>query len=283
MPEIGLTLGGGGAKGAYQIGAWRAICEYGLDKYIKIYSGSSIGAINCALIQFKDWEEVSEIWLNYNLNSVFLTEGVDLTNILKAIQTVRSGKKLEFNGLFSRDGLIDLLNKIGIENLENEILDFYVTVTNITELPAERRSVEAALNWYNGKNVGFTQYIYLKNADKRFIVDMLLATSAIPVLYPPEEIGGQYYVDGGINDNLPITPIFRRGFKKIIAISCERVNYANLKRRFPSADILLIQPTKYLGNLIDGTFNFNSQKLIYSYKTGYNDAVRAIKKQLILN
>lgn len=280
MREIGLVLSGGGAKGAYQAGAWRALCESGFNKYIKIYSGTSIGALNCALIQLKNWKEISEIWLNYNLNKVFLTDGVDLGDILKAIMAVRSGKKIEFNGLFSRDGLIDLLDKAGIEKLENEILDFYLTVANITEIPQEKRCTETALNWYNGKKTGFTQYIHLKDADKSFIVDMLLATSAIPVVYPPEEIGGQYYVDGGINDNLPVAPIYRRGFKKIIAISCNRVNYNSLKKRFPSSDILLIQPSKYLGTLIDGTFNFNSKKLGESYKIGYHDAIRAIKKNI---
>lgn len=278
MWNIGLVLGGGGAKGSYEAGAWQAICESGLDKYIKIFSGTSIGAINCALFQICDYKEAAYIWLNYNLNKFFLTDGVNLKDIIKSINKLRRGKEIEFDGLFSRDGLIYLLDKSGIDKLEDRILDFYMTVSNITELPEENRYLQAAVDWYNGKKPGFTQHIHLTKADKNFIVDMLLATSAIPVVYPMVEIGGQYYVDGGLNDNLPITPIYNRDVNKIIAVSCERINYKNLKKTFPACQIMLIQPSKYLGNMLNGTFNFNRNKLRESYRLGYYDALKAIKK-----
>jgi len=66
--------------------------------------------------------------------------------------------------------------------------------------------------------------------------------------------------------------------QKIIAISVDRINYNNIKRRFPNCEILLIQPSKNLGNLIDGTFNFNKNKLRYNYILGYNDAKRTFKR-----
>ena len=45
-PRIGLVLAGGGAKGAYQVGVWKAICEYKLDKKICAIAGNSIGSLN---------------------------------------------------------------------------------------------------------------------------------------------------------------------------------------------------------------------------------------------
>jgi NTE family protein len=281
MSEIGLVLGGGGAKGAYEIGAWRAICEAGYDKYISIYSGSSIGAINCALVQLMSWQELTDLWLNYNLNRVYLADSVDLEDIMRALRMIRRGEKIEFNGLVSRTGLVELLDDLGIDRLEKIFLDCYATVTNITEIPEEKRYYKAAIDWYNGKKIGMTQYVHLKDAQKDFIVDMLLASSAIPLIFPPLEVGGQFFVDGGINDNLPIAPLYRRGIKKIIAISCEHVNYHNLKRRFPSCEIMLLQPSKYLGNLIDGTINFKRKKLRKSYSLGYNDSVKTIR--MIMN
>lgn len=277
MSKIGLVMGGGGAKGAYQIGAWKAICEYGLDKYIGSYSGSSIGALNCALIQLKTYEEASEIWLNQDLSKFFLTGGADLNDISNAINNIKKGKEIEFDGLFSRNGLVEFLNIIGIEKLENLPVDFFVTVSNITALPENRRIIDTVLNWYNGKNAGFVQYINLKNTHKKFIVDILLATSAIPMIYPPVEIGGQFYVDGGIDDNLPIAPVFRMGCKEIIAISCGKINHNSLKVRFPHSNILLIQPSKYLGNLIEGTLDFKKSKLNDSYNLGYVDAMNTLQ------
>ena len=279
MSKIGLVLGGGGAKGAYQAGAWKAICEYGLDEYVESCSGSSIGALNCALIQLKTWEEVSEIWLNWDLNRFFLTGGADLNDISNAIIDIKNGREIQFDGLFSRDGLIELLNVIGIEKLENSSVDFFTTVSNISALPEDRRVIDTVLDWYNGKNAGFVQYINLKNTDREFITDMLLATSAIPIVYPPVEIGGQFYVDGGINDNLPVAPVFRMGYKEIIAISCSKINYNSLKRRFPSGNIYLIQPSKNLGNLIEGTLNFKKSKLKDSYNLGYADAMNTFKNR----
>jgi len=281
MSKIGLVMGGGGAKGAYQVGAWKAICESGLDEYIESYSGSSIGALNCALIRLKTWEEASEIWMNWDLSNFFLTGGADLNDISNAIIDIRNDREIQFDGLFSRDGLIELLNIIEIEKLENSQVNFFTTVSNITAFPEDRRIMDTVLDWYNGKNAGFVQYINLKNKSKKFIVDILLATSAIPIVYQPVEIGGQFYVDGGINDNLPVAPVFRMGYKKIIAISCSQINYSSLKRRFPSSSILLIQPSKYLGNLIEGTLNFKKSKLKDSYNLGYADAMKAVKNSRV--
>ncbi len=60
---LGLVLSGGGAKGAYQIGVWRALCEKGLDKDVVAISGTSVGAINAALFALvRDPERCGELW-----------------------------------------------------------------------------------------------------------------------------------------------------------------------------------------------------------------------------
>jgi NTE family protein len=279
--SIGLVLSGGGAKGAYQIGAWKALCEVGYNDYIDVYSGSSVGAINCFLIQMMSWQEAANIWLNYDLSRAFFTDGIELDSLVKTIRSILLGKKLKNESLFTRDGLIELFNKIGFNRLDKSKLDCYATVANVTEIPEDIRALKTALDWYGGKKSGFTQYIHIKNADDEFIKAVLLATSAIPIIYPVERIGDQYYVDGAINDNLPIYPIYKRGIKSIIAVACDRVNYQNLKRKFPSCDIMLIQPSKYLGNMISGTLNFNNSKLLDTFQLGYTDAWRTIRKSMV--
>lgn len=278
MSDIGLALGGGGAKGAYEMGAWKAICEFGLNENIKIYSGTSIGALNCALIQIMNSDNAADVWLKYNLEKVFKSNGINYNDILDIITNIRMGKEVDFEGILSRDGLINLLDELNIEKIENIKSDFYVTAVNITNLPKEKRMIKPALDWYEGRRTGVTQYINLKNTNKDYIIKVLSASSSLPVIYTPVEINDQYYVDGGLNDNLPIMPIYQRGYRKVIAISCERVNYYNLMRKFPSTDILLIQPSRYLGNLLNGTLNFNKQKLYNSFKLGYYDAINAIKR-----
>lgn len=283
MADIGLVLGGGGAKGAYEAGAWKALCNVGLNNHIRIYSGASIGALNCAFIKLMDCDEFSDFWLKYNLEKIFVYGGVNYGEIIEIIMNLRKGEKITFDGLFSRDGLIKLFEKVNIGKLENMKNDFYVNVVNISEIPEEMRLIKPALDWYDGRSTGKTEYINLKNKNAEFIQDMLLATSALPIIYPPVEIGGDYYIDGGINDNLPIHPLYKRGFRKIIAISTTRLNKHNVARKFPLAEIMLIHPSRYLGNLFSGTLNFNKQKIKQTYKLGYNDALNVIKKSNLLN
>ena len=60
---VGIVLAGGGAKGGYEVGVWRAICELGLTHLITGFSGTSIGAINTLLFALGDWRLAEDIWL----------------------------------------------------------------------------------------------------------------------------------------------------------------------------------------------------------------------------
>nr|WP_312577889.1 patatin-like phospholipase family protein [Sedimentibacter sp.] len=282
MSDLGLVLGGGGAKGSYEIGAWHALCQNGLNKNIKIYSGASIGAINCALIQLMDSNSAAKVWLEYNLEERFMANGINYNDILEIVNNIKQGKKVDFDGILSREGLIELLDELNIGNLVNSNCDFYAAVVNITRIPKERRFLKPAVDWYEGRKTGFTQYINLKNTNKDFIVDVLTASSALPIIYPPVVIDDQYFIDGGVNDNLPIFPVYQSGYRKIIVISCERVNYFNIVRRFPALEIILIQPSQYLGNLLNGTLNFNKDKLRKSFELGYHDAMNTIRRNHLI-
>ncbi len=60
--KLGLVLGGGGGRGAYQIGVWQALEELGIAKHIKVISGTSIGALNAMLFMQGDLEEAKKAW-----------------------------------------------------------------------------------------------------------------------------------------------------------------------------------------------------------------------------
>lgn len=76
--RIGLVLSGGGGKGAYQIGCWQALREVGLDRFASI-AGTSVGALNAALIAQGDFEKAHSVWsgirpshvLGFNLFTTF--------------------------------------------------------------------------------------------------------------------------------------------------------------------------------------------------------------------
>ena len=58
--KIGLVLSGGGGKGAYELGVWKALKELNLNKYISVFSGTSIGAFNAALFAMDDLEKAEK-------------------------------------------------------------------------------------------------------------------------------------------------------------------------------------------------------------------------------
>ena len=92
--KIGLVLGGGGGKGAYQIGVWKALREYKVDKYITYVSGTSIGSLNSLLFLGGDLDKAIHVWSN-------ITRETALTK--------KSVKEIFFKkSLYSRDGFIEL-------------------------------------------------------------------------------------------------------------------------------------------------------------------------------
>lgn len=93
--KIGLAMCGGGGKGAYQIGVWRALRESGLDQYIDAVSGTSVGALNAALFVQGDLEIAEKIWRNI-YEEDFL--GVRIKDWFRG-------------GYFSRDGLKSIMGK----------------------------------------------------------------------------------------------------------------------------------------------------------------------------
>ncbi|MCD6482291.1 MAG: patatin-like phospholipase family protein, partial [Candidatus Izimaplasma sp.] len=109
MKKIGIALAGGGARGAYQIGAWKALSELGIVDKISAYSGASVGSLNAALFAMGDYETAENVWLNLDKNSLFNME----KNIFKRIYH----EKLEFfdRGVYSTNKL---------EKLIDEIIDF---------------------------------------------------------------------------------------------------------------------------------------------------------------
>ena len=70
MSKLGLALSGGGALGSYEIGVWKALIEYGVDKRITSISGTSVGILNACLIIQNDYNKAYHIWVNEIENTI---------------------------------------------------------------------------------------------------------------------------------------------------------------------------------------------------------------------
>ena len=102
--EYGLVLEGGGAKGAYQIGAWKAMREAGVK--IKGIAGTSVGALNGALICMDDLTNAEKVWENISYSSIMSVED-------EKMELLFHQKKLDVDMLksafdFMKEGGIDV-------------------------------------------------------------------------------------------------------------------------------------------------------------------------------
>ncbi len=251
--ESCLVLSGGGAKGVYHIGVWKALRE--LDIPIKAIVGNSIGSIVGAfLVQGLDevLEEIgSTIGINYILDiPEELVDGGELT-----VDKVRSSAFRSFYKSVAENkglGTGPLRKLLETHIREDEIrkghIDFGVVGYSTTDMKPRE--------------------IFLEDMEEGELINYVMASSAFPGFQRPE-IAGKKYIDGGVYDNIPFAMAKRRGYKDIIVVDISGVG---VKRR---PDIEGVRTT-YIKNTIDmgGVLDFNRQFLDEYTRLGYLDTMK---------
>lgn len=263
MDKLGIVLDGGGGKGAYQIGVWKYLKESKLYNSISAISGTSVGGLNPCLFALDEYNLAETIWTQ-KIQDKILSIDIDIKEICGkialqfGIQNFVPGASiisfftmLSTSGCFSRKGLI-------------EIIDEYIDLNELSkmEFPIYATCVELPLFK--------TRYFKLNGYDTETIKKILLATSAIPIIFPKEEIEGKYYYDGGIKDNSPITPLYEEGCTDIIVIHLKADEI--LKDRREGVNIYEICPQEDLGNFFKGTLDFSTEGAYRRIEQGYRDA-----------
>lgn len=232
--EFAMVLSGGGAKGAYQVGAFRALGEYPVR--IKCVSGSSVGGINAYAFAALTQEEIESLWKDFGLED-FISLDDDWSD-----------------GLSDRKALEEILDKIVTQDRLEKCIPVYNTICS---------------------NSMTADYRKLNDMSKENAVKTILATSALPFIYSSVNIGGVNYQDGGLADNLPVMPVYESGYRNLIVIGLSE-NLRIDRYKFPVDNLIEIFPSKNLGELFDGTLNFDEEYISFAMKLGYMDARRSL-------
>ena len=233
--KLGLVLSGGGARGAYQAGVLRAISEVaesvGMPQPFSAITGVSAGAINASyLATMADsipdaCDGMVKLWQTITTEKVFKTD---------ALSAGRSGLRLAmdaaFGALYKKKLSRSLLDTSPLRALLSEKIDFSRVGKIIADGRLEAIGV-TAMNYSSTASVTFVQArdeLQMWSRSRRWStraqinIDHVMASSAIPLFFPPVRVGEGHYGDGCLRNTAPLSPAIHLGGEKLIVISVRR-------------------------------------------------------------
>lgn len=283
MKKIGLVLAGGGGRGAYHIGVWKALRETSLDRYVSAISGTSVGGLNAALFLQGDLEKAVQVWENISVEKI-LTPRHGFENKMR--HSKYEPKKYHGIYLHIRDGLIEIIrNNLDMSVFDNSSKNCYMTcrrtqnekdMDSYMQMFTKPDRTKACKRYVNGEAVYFNMREYAPEEREK----ILLATSAIPFVFPKEKIDGHYYMDGGSADNLPVEPLYRLEKCEMIVVIHLTTNEQLLrikKEDFPQAVILEIRPKEEQGGFFAGILDFTAEGAKRRMQQGYDDTIEMFR------
>lgn len=284
--KAGIILGGGGAKGAYQVGVWRALDKLDVCRQITGVSGTSAGALNGAAFCTGSLSQAIRAWSSIDERMILQPNDIPESVLKNCSQDI-------YNGWFSNSGIKELIHSYAdLSAVSSSNVVFYATASRIKK-PAVFYRLAKAFSAQNILNKAFSalfitslsavttaRYFKVNDYDEKTSEDIILASSAIPLVFPDITIDSNVYVDGGLNDNVPILPLYRDGYRQFLVINLDS-DYQLPVAQFPDARFLHFFPEgeENLKGLI-ATFNFTPEAIRQKMRQGY-DAAMSRKKEIL--
>ncbi len=227
---VGLVLSGGGMRGAYEVGVIAGITEaLGVgartNAPFEIFAGTSVGAINAAYCASNAHRgdmavgELIEIWRGLRVQSHLRLHPWGLVPSLRRSRNTGGDEYLGKSLLDPRPLELLVRRAVGWERLHANVASGMVSALII-----------ATLDVASGRTVLFTELApdspFRPSPDPRRVAsfgpvdaDHVLASAAIPMLFPARRVGNAYHCDGGLRFNTPIAPAIRAGADRLVIVS----------------------------------------------------------------
>ena len=248
-----VVLSGGGAKGGYEIGVWKALRRLDID--YDIVTGTSVGALIGELMVQKDYDKALKLWYFMDYSKIM---------------------DIEINGRFS--------TKKGRE----EIVKKYAkgAVKGGRELTGLRKIVDDLYNddKFFSSNVDYglvtvyfpsfkPKYVVKSKLKKDEVKDYLMASSACFPAFKIYKIGKNSFIDGGYYDNLPINLAIKLGAEEVIAVDTGAIGIIR-KVKNDNVKVINISPKNDIGNFLAFEKKYARRAIAF----GYNDAMKTFGK-----
>jgi len=247
-----IVLSGGGAKGAYQIGVWKALRKLKLN--YSIVTGTSVGALNGAFFVQKDYFKAVHMWYHMSFAHVFEHMDGDYHTLEGKKNILLTYAKGILNGGMDISRLEETLDKyLNVKRFYRSPIDFGLITVNLSDM----------------KPVSICK----KDIKPQELKDYLIASASCFPAFPVKEIHGKKYIDGGYYDNIPIQLALDLGADEIIAVNLKAIGLKK-KVKDRSVPITCITPRCDLGSFLvfDKTLARRAMRL------GYFDTLKTFHK-----
>ena len=229
---VGLSLEGGGIKGAYQAGAYLAFkeCRIKFDGVV----GTSIGSLNGALIASGKGDEMVELWKNLDVSKVLSFEKEKVAKLKKKNPLVYLDffKDIIKNKGISTEGIKELVKEnISYEDLINNNMDYGLCTIRVKDFKP--------------------LYLMKEDITKKNLNQYILSSCYLPVFKMEKTVDDSYFLDGGFYDNAPYNMLIDKGYTKIYNVGMHGIGF--IRKPKQNVEIINIRPIRSTGGII--TFN----------------------------
>lgn len=249
--KLALVFSGGGARGAYQIGVWKALKD--MDLEVDIVTGISVGALNGAFVAQDDLDQAIQMWQHVSTSDILDYQENDLSTLggySKNLTTLFYQAIKE--GGISTEPLVELVETYLDDDqaMTNFSADFGVVVTN-----TETRKPES---------------YYLNHLKREDVKDLLIASASLYPIMEKRYINEEAYADGGYRNHIPLDLALEHDPEFVIIVDLQPEQKVQLPLN--NDHIQVVQPRLYLGDMM--TFDINRNRI--NLKLGYNDMMKSL-------
>lgn len=229
--DLGLVMGGGGARAAYQVGFLRCLARRFPELNVPYITGVSAGAINAAHLAahhgtfLQAVDELSQLWGDLTIEKVFRVGTHSLArNVLRwAFQLVSGGSgATRVRGLVDTDPLRRFLME-ALHPVDGEMTGIAYNLARgrlrAVALSTSSYTTGQSVTWVQGKEISEWERPQRRSRNATLTVEHVMASAALPLLFPAVELDGGWYGDGGVRLTAPLSPAIHLGAKRILAIS----------------------------------------------------------------
>jgi len=229
-PDLAVMLTGGGARAAYQVGLLRGLARHFPHVAFQIITGVSAGAINAIFLAAKEGaladkiEQLTDLWCALECRHVFAANYSALVPFRTPLARLFHLRKGTPHGMFDASPLARLLRNIvhcpvpgaPIEGIRRNLRRGTLKAVALITLDY---STGQSVRWVQGRNAEPFEGTNQRSAQTEIGVEHVLASAALPFVFPAVRIGDRWYGDGGIRLSGPLSPAVHLGAGRILAMS----------------------------------------------------------------